>query len=245
MPQPLVWKASWIKFTFIPSQQSKVIHDFLNDFGPYDFMENERGMSVKFTDPDVEEDFVKTGARKARMEIADGITLLIKRPKKDQQLFLNQQRTQIAHEAATAISQDPGTLEAMGEFFRESDFTRDDKFCTRREDDGDALESVIEALVKLPPLELPSPEDIEIPDPPCLNHDEFDKKLKEEAAKASSEDKIFTETIIAKMYEEFLKDKNTEKMSELDLLYENNNEGFSTKPSWSKNTTRKTTAAQL
>jgi len=206
-------------------------------------------MSVKFTDPDVEEDFVRTGARKARMEIADGITLEIKRPKKDHALYLSQLRTQIAHEAASAIKQDPDTLEAMGEFFRESDFTRDDKFCTRREDNGDALESVIEALVKQPPLELPSPEDIELSDPPCLDHDEFDKKLKEEAAKASSEDKFFAETLIASMYEDFLQDKKQEKIFDTNSFCteftDNNNEGFSTKPSWIKNTTRKTTAAQL
>jgi hypothetical protein len=134
-------------------------------------------------------------------------------------------------------------------YLLESDFTRDEEFCPRREDDGDALESVIEALVKLPPLELHSPEDIELPDLPCLDHDEFDKKLQKEAAKASSEDRIFAETLIAKMYDEFLQDKNTENVSDTNSIFhdftENNNEGFSTKPSWSKNTTKKTTAAQL
>ena len=88
MPQPLLWKASWIRFTFIPSQQNTVIHDFLTDFGPYDFKEKSAGMSVKFTDPLVEEDFVRNGARKARMEIADRITLKIQRPQKDPELYL-------------------------------------------------------------------------------------------------------------------------------------------------------------
>ena len=132
MPQPLLWKASWIRFTFFPSQPNTVIHDFLTDFGPYDFKRKDAGMSVKFTDPLTEEDFVRNGARKARMEIADGITLKIQRPQKDPELYLvnfslkdkvecvfkSQLRTQIAHEAATAISQDPDTLDAMGEFFK-------------------------------------------------------------------------------------------------------------------------------
>jgi len=87
MPQPLLWKASWIKFTFFPNQPNTVIHIFLTDFGPYDFKEKGTGMSVKFTDPLVE-DFVRNGARKARMEIADGITLKIQRPQKDPELYL-------------------------------------------------------------------------------------------------------------------------------------------------------------
>ncbi|CBY19503.1 unnamed protein product [Oikopleura dioica] len=249
MPQPLLWKASWIKFTFTPRQEKRVIQTFLTDFGPFDFKETNGGMRVKFTDPFVEEDFVKHGARKARMNIADGISLKIQLQKKDRgELALKQLRTQIAHETATAISQHPDTLDAMGEFFRESDFTKDEDFCPRREDDGDALESVIEALVKLPPFEFTSPKDIEIPYLPCPDH-ELEKKLKLEAAKASPEDKIFAETLITKMYDEYLQEKNMEKMFNKNSIFyditENNNDGFSTEPSWSKTKTMKITAAQL
>ena len=148
MPQPLLWKASWIKFTFTPRQEKRVVQTFLTDFGPFDFKETNGGMRVKFTDPFVEEDFVKHGARKARMNIADGISLKIQLQKKDRgevalvskfwmksstkYLFQNQLRTQIAHETATAISQHPDTLDAMGEFFRGKHFPKYNSFIFQR-----------------------------------------------------------------------------------------------------------------
>ena len=85
MPQPLVWKAQWIRFSFAPKISMRQIHAFLTDIGPYELKEKQGSMNVRFCQPDVEDDFIKNGPRKARTEIGDGIVLDIQ-PVEDEKM---------------------------------------------------------------------------------------------------------------------------------------------------------------
>ena len=83
MPQPLVWKAQWIRFSFTPKISMRQIYDFFTDIGPFELKEG--SMTVRFCQPEVEEDFIKNGVRKAKIEIGDGIVLDIQ-PVEDEKM---------------------------------------------------------------------------------------------------------------------------------------------------------------
>ncbi|CAG5105402.1 Oidioi.mRNA.OKI2018_I69.chr1.g2101.t1.cds [Oikopleura dioica] len=208
-------------------------------------------MNVRFCQPDVEDDFIKNGRRKARIEIGDGIVLDIQpvEDEKMKQAALSQLKTRIAHEAASAIKAEPEILESMGEFFRESDFTKHEEFCARREEQGDALESVIEKLIQLPPLDLPAPEDIEILDLPIPDDfGEIDRLIAKEVANATKEEMLRAETFVDKMMADAGTPLSSDTLLEKkeirkDLNY--NFEGLSTKPAWNNEKTKKFVSKEL